>query len=513
MKKGLNTFLSLSVLVFISGVLVPTAVANESPNWIATKVNSFTLESSSSLTTRGLVTIRGVVPARSPEYDQAIEKQQLNGGTGIGFCRWTLKDASYPGYADVGGVGILVTGPSLPPDKINSDSFSIKGIRYTSFLSQGATEYKPMDIWSKLGEKDAVNLNGSDLLFESKRFSNGMDVNFNFKEVTASFSTDGWPEGNYQISVVWNDGCSDVFTSVPVTISLNAIPSPNWKCDSPTSLRADEPLKVTCNSSVPVSLLPYHLEIFQGGKWVEVSHGTANGNSVTIQNLQLPIGNNSLRFRTDELVNQFHDAVAPEFSIQVLPAPYTVRCSAPSAVTVGDFLDVACLATSNIDGAIGHLQSLSNNNWVNIGDGQWKGTNMNFSNLSFSKAGSGTLRVVTDAQSGKYLSSISASLEIKISAAYTPTFTGGGSGSVFKVPSGKVDKTSNAYKTMVNVGKNFAKVSLASDTALSQCTSAAKAGIIRANGHPQYLGVQARVIQSYLNTASGFRGCLDGFGH
>jgi hypothetical protein len=83
----------------------------------------------------------------------------------------------------------------------------------------------------------------------------------------------------------------------------------------------------------------------------------------------------------------------------------------------------------------------------------------------------------------------------------------------FKAPAGKVDKTSNAYKTMFNVGKNFAKVSMASDSANSQCSSALKTGMIKNNGLPQYLGLQARMIQSYLQTASGYQGCLDGFGH
>ena len=85
------------------------------------------------------------------------------------------------------------------------------------------------------------------------------------------------------------------------------------------------------------------------------------------------------------------------------------------------------------------------------------------------------------------------------------------SGSI-KTPSGKVDKTSNAYKTMYNVGKNFAKVSMANDTAVSQCGSAMRTGLIRARGIPQYLGVQTKMLQSYLKTASGWRGCLDGFG-
>jgi hypothetical protein len=81
----------------------------------------------------------------------------------------------------------------------------------------------------------------------------------------------------------------------------------------------------------------------------------------------------------------------------------------------------------------------------------------------------------------------------------------------FKAPSGKVDKTSNAYKVMFNVGANFAKISMNSDTASSQCSSAAQTGMVKNKGVPQYLGVQARQLQSYLKTASGYRGCLDGF--
>lgn len=81
-----------------------------------------------------------------------------------------------------------------------------------------------------------------------------------------------------------------------------------------------------------------------------------------------------------------------------------------------------------------------------------------------------------------------------------------------KAPTGKVDKKSNAYKTMYTVGQNFARVSMASDTAKSQCLSAMSTGMIKVRGVPQYLGVQARQLQSFLNTASGFQGCIDGFG-
>lgn len=81
-----------------------------------------------------------------------------------------------------------------------------------------------------------------------------------------------------------------------------------------------------------------------------------------------------------------------------------------------------------------------------------------------------------------------------------------------KAPTGKVDKKSNAYKTMLVVGRNFAKVSMATDSAKSQCLSAMSTGMIKARGIPQYLGAQARQLQSYLRTPSGFQGCVDGFG-
>jgi len=75
-----------------------------------------------------------------------------------------------------------------------------------------------------------------------------------------------------------------------------------------------------------------------------------------------------------------------------------------------------------------------------------------------------------------------------------------------------VDRTSNAYTTMFNVGRNFSKVSLATDSAQSQCESALNNGIISAQGIPRYLGVQATMIQSLLKTKNGWQGCLDGFG-
>jgi len=489
------------------------ANANDSPNWIATKPNSFSLQTSSDLNSRGTVAIRGVVPPKTAEYDEAIRKQQLDGGRGRGFCTWTQKDAAFPGYADKGGVGILILGPELPPAAINPDSFSMKGIRYTGFLSQGPTEYTNMWTDYYRSNNSAINLHGTDLLFASRYFKNMSDVDFGFKEFTASFSTDNWPGGSYQIVGVFNDGCSDVFTSLPVTLNLPSIPTPAWKCDTSKAIKSNELLTIICSSDIAVNLLPFQLELFQSGAWVDISHGTANGKTLTLPNLKLPTGSNSLRLHTDELTNQFHESLSSEINVQVTPGPYSVKCSLPNAVRVGQFFEVSCLATSDIDGAFAHLQSLSNGKWTNINDTDWSATSLTFSNLSYSKTGTGTMRVVTDSQSGKYLGYTTSNFKIEVSAQKNSSSSGGSSSAGTKAPSGNVDMTSNAYKTMVSVGRNFARVSTASDSAQSQCSSAARSGMIKANGIPRYLGLQARMIQSYLQTASGFQGCLDGFGH
>jgi hypothetical protein len=122
------------------------------------------------------------------------------------------------------------------------------------------------------------------------------------------------------------------------------------------------------------------------------------------------------------------------------------------------------------------------------------------------------MRVVTDPEAGKYIGYTTPNFKIEVSAQKNSLSPGGSSLASTKAPSGKVDKKSNAYKTMHVVGKNFAKVSMANDTAAGQCGSAMRTGLIRVRGIPQYLGAQTRMIQSYLKTASGWRGCLDGFG-
>ena len=79
------------------------------------------------------------------------------------------------------------------------------------------------------------------------------------------------------------------------------------------------------------------------------------------------------------------------------------------------------------------------------------------------------------------------------------------------MPKGKVDRKSSIYKTSLNFGRSFRSVSLAGETAVKQCNRAQGFGYILAYGQIQFLGIQAELIKSYLRTASGYQGCLDGF--
>jgi hypothetical protein len=95
--------------------------------------------------------------------------------------------------------------------------------------------------------------------------------------------------------------------------------------------------------------------------------------------------------------------------------------------------------------------------------------------------------------------------------AFIQTSTSNSSTSTAGRPAGKVDRKSNSYKLMYNVGKNLARVSTPSDSAKSQCTSAKNTGFIKQNGRMNHLGSQYSFIQSHLRTASGYQGCIDGF--
>ena len=190
--------------------------------------------------------------------------------------------------------------------------------------------------------------------------------------------------------------------------------------------------------------------------------------------------------------------------IQLLDTP-RLTCSIASRVNAGSKVIGKCVSISTLLSTPIYYELNDGQGWENMGEGTFSGKSLSFSFTSGSP-GNSKIRINSVGLSGNYTAFSSNIMNLQVVS--NPSSA---SGSI-KTPSGKVDKTSNAYKTMYNVGKNFAKVSMANDTAVSQCGSAMRTGLIRARGIPQYLGVQTKMLQSYLKTASGWRGCLDGFG-
>ena len=195
---------------------------------------------------------------------------------------------------------------------------------------------------------------------------------------------------------------------------------------------------------------------------------------------------------------------------QVLITPL-VTCSFPSSVTSGKKFQTTCSSNQKLQAVQITLQYQdSSGNWVSISKGSMSGVKANFSYL-LEGQGTQKLRIRSEGLRDFYTAFNSSVSQVKFIAAKSNSSSKSGPGSG-AVPKGKVDKGSNAYKYMYNFGQNLSLNSLASDSALSQCLSAKNSGLIKVRGIPQYLGVQATQIQSYLKTASGFQGCLDGFG-
>ena len=190
--------------------------------------------------------------------------------------------------------------------------------------------------------------------------------------------------------------------------------------------------------------------------------------------------------------------------IQLLDTP-SLTCSITSRVNAGSKVTGNCVSTSALLSTPISYEFNDGQGWESFGVGTFSGKSSSFSFTAGSQ-GNSKIRVSSVGLSGNYTAFVSNVMNLQVLK--NPSSTSDST----QTHSGKVDKTSNAYKTMFNVGSNFAKVSMANDTAASQCGSALRTGLIRARGIPQYLGVQTKMIQSFLKTASGWRGCLDGFG-
>ena len=194
---------------------------------------------------------------------------------------------------------------------------------------------------------------------------------------------------------------------------------------------------------------------------------------------------------------------------QILITP-TFNCSFPSKIKTGQAFQVTCKANQSLQATPISLQYLnSTDNWVAVSKGSASGSEPRF---SFKLEGQGRqkLRIRSDGLRDYYTVFVSNIASVDFSGVSGSSSGSSKSGSN-SVPKGKVNKKSREYKTMFTVGQNFASVSMATDSAMSQCKSAMSTGLIKARGIPQYLGVQARQIQSYLKTPSGFQGCIDGF--
>ena len=196
---------------------------------------------------------------------------------------------------------------------------------------------------------------------------------------------------------------------------------------------------------------------------------------------------------------------------QILITP-TLKCVFPAKVESGVKFKVNCTSNQALQKTPINLQYLnSSGNWVSISKGLGSGSKQSYS-FQLDGLGNQKLRIQSDGLRDFYSVFASNISSVGFKAAKSKASSSSsdlGSGSI---PKGAVDKGSNSYKLMFNFGGNIAANSLASDSALSQCISAKNSGIVRVRGIPQYLGMQAVQIQSYLSTASGFQGCLDGFG-
>ncbi len=196
---------------------------------------------------------------------------------------------------------------------------------------------------------------------------------------------------------------------------------------------------------------------------------------------------------------------------QILITPI-LKCTFPSKIESGVKFKVICTSNQILQKTPINLQYLnSSGNWVSISKGLGSGAKQSFT-FQLDGLGNQKLRIQSEGLKDAYSVFSSNISAVGFTAAKSKSSTPSadlGSGSI---PKGAVDKKSNSYELMFNFGGNVAAGSLATDSALAQCVSAKNSGIVRVRGIPQYLGVQAVQIQSYLNTASGFQGCLDGFG-
>jgi hypothetical protein len=418
-----------------------------------------------------------------------------------------------------------------------------------------------------------------------------------YKYLQFTFSTVGWPGGEYTLMAFSNAASYGAAKSNPLNFTLPAIPKTNIECTSPQSTYSGTAFRISCTSTLSLDSTPVNV-IVAGSTSKDVLGGTiANGNRFEIPDVKIEsVGVAKLQVSIPTIIDTLQSSTSNVMAIQVA-APLIIpnlsltlsksEVTKPSVATVssdlqalpiklqtsqkidGPWVDVA----SGVTGAKPISVTAPVGTWVRahfLGTGQVKeqfsdpvqvlltptvkcdfpksiksdeyftvncSSNISLPNfplsldyknaddewqslskilvkgsigaIKFKVDGRGSYTFRTSSMGGGNYSEFQSN---SASIAIVQTSNSNSSTSSTSRPKGKVDKSSNAYKLMYSVGANFAKVSFANDSGSGQCSSARTRGIINAQGRPQYLGAQARMIQSYLNTASGFQGCLDGFG-
>jgi hypothetical protein len=370
----------------------------------------------------------------------------------------------------------------------------------------------------RLGDKIALTCT-SDVELKNVLVSVEENSGIGWKELLGSIvSGKSFTVGNIPLSKqggvslrISSQGVQDQINSFSSNIIATKVSAPLEKLElkfavNQYSATGNSQFKVTTGSSSVLVGQKFQVlsSISAGGPWTtEGSYKFSGAN--TIVNIKKPKGTWFVAKYTGD--NKFGQAESN--AVQLVEIPKVI-CKLPSSGKVNSKIVGFCTSSvSLLQTPITFLID-TGNGWEENGLGTLSGSKTPI-NLTPGSAGVIKMRLVSVGLIDNYGPFSSNTMVVNVTEPSSPSGTRDNSDK--SIPKGKVDKTSNAYKVMYRVGQNFARVSLASETSLSQCGSALRTGFIKANGVPQYLGAQTRMLQSYLQTASGFQGCRDGFGH
>ena len=358
-----------------------------------------------------------------------------------------------------------------------------------------------------------VPLNNLQLVLQSNKFGKWIDSANQVLATSNKFTIPELPTdtpGGISVRLS-SEGVQDQLTPfVSQVLSYKVLPALE-KIDFNLSLSkfsslGDSQLKLAWPNSFDLAGEKFKVVVssFPVGPWSEIKSGTFSASVVDIA-VSEPKGT----WLKVTYAGNSQNAPAESNILQIVETPI-IRCSLPTSGKVDVKLTGTCTSNIKMLKTSFIFEVDLGSGWQENGPGSISGMK---TSITLTPGSSGTikLRIKSEGLIDSYGPFTSNVVTVKVPE--PASSSSGGNGGSIPIPKGKVDKTSNAYKTMKTVGGNFAKVSLPSDTAMSQCASAMRTGFIKADGRPYYLGAQARMLQSYLRTPSGFQGCLDGFGH